>query len=60
MEACFKAAQDTYVELSASNASFKKVYDSMAAVRGEGYLWWQLSETGFDSFMMGQQRKKLL
>ena len=60
MEACFQAAADTYAELTASNANFKKVYDSMAAVRGEGYLWWQLSENAFDSFMMGQQRKKML
>jgi TRAP-type mannitol/chloroaromatic compound transport system substrate-binding protein len=60
MEACFQAAVDTYAELTASNENFKKVYDSMAAVRREGYLWWQLSENGFDSFMMGQQRNRLL
>lgn len=60
MEACFKAAQDTYAELSGSNANFKKVYDSMAAVRGEGYLWWQVAEGTLDSFMMAQQRAKAL
>jgi TRAP-type mannitol/chloroaromatic compound transport system substrate-binding protein len=60
MEACFKAATDTYAELSASNANFKKVHDSMAAVRGEGFLWWQVAESTFDGFMMGQQRKKAL
>jgi TRAP-type mannitol/chloroaromatic compound transport system substrate-binding protein len=60
MEACFKAAQDTYTELSASNENFKKVYDSMRAVRAEGYLWWQVAEIGFDNFMMGQQRAKAL
>jgi TRAP-type mannitol/chloroaromatic compound transport system substrate-binding protein len=60
MDACFDAAAETYAELSASNANFKRVYDSMAAVRREGYLWWQLSEFGFDSFMMGQQRERLL
>jgi TRAP-type mannitol/chloroaromatic compound transport system substrate-binding protein len=60
MEACFNAAAETYVELSTSNANFKRVYESMAAVRREGYLWWQLSEFGFDGFMMGQQRKRLL
>jgi TRAP-type mannitol/chloroaromatic compound transport system substrate-binding protein len=60
MEACFKAAGETYAELSASNANFKKVYESMAAVRGEGYLWWQVAEGTLDNFMMGQQRAKAL
>jgi TRAP-type mannitol/chloroaromatic compound transport system substrate-binding protein len=60
MEACFKAAGDTYAQLSASNPNFKNVYDSMAAIRGEGYLWWQVAEATFDNFMMGQQRKKAL
>ena len=60
MEASFKAATDTYAELSASNPNFKTVYESMSAVRGEGYLWWQISEHTFDAFMMGQQRKKMI
>jgi TRAP-type mannitol/chloroaromatic compound transport system substrate-binding protein len=60
LEACFQAATDTYAELSSSNENFKKVFDSMAAVRGEGYLWWQIAENGFDTFLMGQQRKKAL
>jgi TRAP-type mannitol/chloroaromatic compound transport system substrate-binding protein len=60
MEACFKAAADTYAELSAKNENFKKAFESMNAVRSEGFLWWQLSEAGFDNFMMNMQRKKLL
>jgi TRAP-type mannitol/chloroaromatic compound transport system substrate-binding protein len=60
MEACFKGAMDTYSELSGSNSNFKKVYESMSAVRSQGYLWWQVAEGTFDNFMMGQQRKKLL
>ena len=51
---------DTYADLSTSNANFKKVHESMAAVGGEGYLWWQASENGFDSFMMGRRRKRML
>ena len=31
MEACFNAANETYAEISASNAAFKKIYDSMMA-----------------------------
>jgi TRAP-type mannitol/chloroaromatic compound transport system substrate-binding protein len=60
MEACFKAAEETYGVLSGTNENFKKVYDSMRAVRSEGYLWWQVAENGYDSFMMGQQRAKAL
>ena len=52
MEASYKAATDTYNEVSAKNADFKKVYDSMVAFRGDQYLWWQVAELGFDSFMV--------
>ena len=33
MEACFKAANDTYAELNAAYPAFKKIYDSMVAFR---------------------------
>ena len=52
MEASYKAATDTYAEVSAKNADFKKVYDSMVAFRGDEYLWWQVAELGFDAFMV--------
>ena len=58
MEAAFNAAKDVYAETSASNAAFKKVYDAMVAFRADQYLWFQVSEYTFDTFMMGQQRKK--
>jgi TRAP-type mannitol/chloroaromatic compound transport system substrate-binding protein len=60
LDACFKAANDTYAELSATNANFKKIYDAMTAVRGEGFLWFQLSEHTMDTYMMIQQRKNAL
>jgi TRAP-type mannitol/chloroaromatic compound transport system substrate-binding protein len=60
MEACFKAANDTYAEINGTNAAFKKIYDSMTAFRADAYLWAQFSEFQFDSFMMNQQRKKTL
>ena len=43
-----------------TNAAFKKIHDSMVAFRADAYLWAQFSEFQFDSFMMGQQRKKTL
>ena len=52
MEASYRAAIETYNEVSAKNADFKKVYDSMVAFRGDEYLWWQVAELGFDSFMV--------
>ena len=60
MEACFNAANETYAEINASNAAFKKIYDSMAAYRRDAFLWQQVSEATFDNFMMAQQRKKTL
>lgn len=60
MEAAFKAANDTYDEVMKTNAPFKKIYDSMAAFRADQYLWFQVSEHTYDTFMMGLQRKKLL
>ena len=52
MEACYKAANEVYAETSAANPDFKKVYDSMVAFRGNQYLWWQVAEYTYDSFMI--------
>ena len=60
MEACFGAAKETYAEIASGNAAFKKVHDSMMAYRADAYLWQQVSENTFDTFMMNQQRKKML
>jgi TRAP-type mannitol/chloroaromatic compound transport system substrate-binding protein len=56
MEACFKAANETYAELSKSNPMFKKLYDSLLEYRGGSYQWMQVAELGFDSFMMRYAR----
>ena len=56
LEACYKAANDTYAEVSAKNADFKKVYDSMVAFRANEYQWWQVAELGFDAFMVRASR----
>ncbi|MBM6593072.1 TRAP transporter substrate-binding protein [Microvirga pudoricolor] len=52
MEAGYKAANDIYDELSASNPKFKKIYDSYKAFRGEEYLWFQVAEYAYDNFMI--------
>jgi TRAP-type mannitol/chloroaromatic compound transport system substrate-binding protein len=60
LDACFAAANEVYDEISAKNAGFKKTYEAMKAVRRENYLWFQLSEHTFDTYMMIQQRKNRL
>jgi TRAP-type mannitol/chloroaromatic compound transport system substrate-binding protein len=56
MEAFFKAAKELHSEIAATNASFKKVYDSMTAFTNEGYSWFQVAELSYDSFMIRHSR----
>ncbi len=60
LDACLKASNEIYAELSAKNAEFKAAYDAMTAVRRENYLWHQVSEHTMDTYMMIQQRKGTL
>jgi TRAP-type mannitol/chloroaromatic compound transport system substrate-binding protein len=57
MEAAYKATTETYAEVSAKNAEFKKVHDSMVAFRGDEYLWWQVAELSFDAFMVRMRQR---
>jgi TRAP-type mannitol/chloroaromatic compound transport system substrate-binding protein len=52
MEACFKSANEIYAEVSAQNPWFKRVLDNTVAFRNEEYLWFQVAEYSFDSFMI--------
>ncbi len=52
LEACLAAANEVYAEISAQNADFKRVFEHMKAFRGDSYLWWQVAELGFDTFMV--------
>jgi TRAP-type mannitol/chloroaromatic compound transport system substrate-binding protein len=56
LDVCYKAAQETYAEISAKNPAFKKIYDSQQAFKKDGYLWLQVADYSFDTFMMIQQR----
>jgi len=51
MEASFKAAKELHSEVAASNADFKKVYESLTAFSSNSYQWFQVAEVGFDNFM---------
>jgi TRAP-type mannitol/chloroaromatic compound transport system substrate-binding protein len=52
LEACLKATNELWAEVSAKNADFKKSIDAMQVYRSDQYLWWQVAEYTFDSFMI--------
>ena len=52
LEACLKATNELWGEISANNPDFKKSVDAMQAYRSDQYLWWQVAEYTFDSFMI--------
>jgi TRAP-type mannitol/chloroaromatic compound transport system substrate-binding protein len=52
MEACLKASNEVNAETSAANPDYKKVWDSILAFRNDEYLWWQVAEYGYDTFMI--------
>src|SRR6202050_665560 len=52
LEACLKASNELWAEISAKNPDFKKSIDAMQAYRSDQYLWWQVAEYTFDSFMI--------
>ncbi len=60
LDACFKASNEVFDEICAENAEFKKVYEAMKVVRAGDFLWFQLAEHTFDTYMMIQQRKGLV
>jgi TRAP-type mannitol/chloroaromatic compound transport system substrate-binding protein len=57
MEACLKASNEVNAETSAANADYKKVWDSIKAFRADEYLWWQVAEYGYDTFMIRNRTK---
>ncbi len=57
MEACLKAANELYDEISAQNALFKKTRESHDAFRADGLLWWQVGEYSFDTLMVRTKGK---
>jgi TRAP-type mannitol/chloroaromatic compound transport system substrate-binding protein len=56
LSAAFESAQTIYADLSASNPAFKKIRDSQQAFLRDAYLWAQIAEYNFDTFMMTQQQ----
>ena len=42
---------------AAQNADFKTIFDSVKAFRNEGYLWNQVAEYTYDTFMIRNRTK---
>ena len=57
LEAAYKAANETYAEISQTNPRFKKLLESMMAFRNESYQWWQVCELPYDSFLVRMRGK---
>ena len=57
MEACFKAATDHYADLAGKSPLFKKALDSHQAFRAEQYVYWQIAEHYYDTWLMAATRK---
>jgi TRAP-type mannitol/chloroaromatic compound transport system substrate-binding protein len=57
MDACLKAALEVYAEVSATNADFKKAWDSVLAFRNDQYLWWQVAELSYDSYLVRNRNR---
>jgi TRAP-type mannitol/chloroaromatic compound transport system substrate-binding protein len=60
LDVCFKAANELNAEISAKNEDFKKHWESTKAFRADQYLWLQLADNTYDTYMMIQQRKNTL
>ncbi len=57
MEACLKASNEVNAETSATNADYKKMWDSQSSFRNDENLWWQVAEYGFETFMIRTRPK---
>ncbi|HEY2863833.1 MAG TPA: TRAP transporter substrate-binding protein [Casimicrobiaceae bacterium] len=58
LAACYKATTETYDEIAAKNAKFKKIYEPWKAFRAEQVSWFAVTENRFDNFMIAAERLK--
>ena len=55
MEACYKAAQEYYAEISEKNSDFKKIYDDYKKFTDEQNAWFRVAEGSFSNFMYSRK-----
>jgi TRAP-type mannitol/chloroaromatic compound transport system substrate-binding protein len=57
VDAAYTAAHEVYDEISAENEDFKNIFESLKAFRNDAYLWWQVAEYSYDTFMIRNRTK---
>ena len=60
LDATYDAALALYSELRESDPDWATIYDSMMAFQAEHFLWTQVAENTFTSFMQNKQRNNQL
>jgi TRAP-type mannitol/chloroaromatic compound transport system substrate-binding protein len=55
LDACFKAAQETYAEESAKNPQFKKVFEDYRVFRNMEAQWFNVAEQGFAQYSFAKK-----
>jgi len=57
LDASLKAANEVYQEVAAGNPEFKKIWESLWAFRSDAYLWWQVAEYTYDTFLIRNRNR---
>ena len=52
MEACYKAANEVYAETTRTTPTSRRCTTAWSRFRDDQYLWWQVAEYTYDSFMI--------
>jgi TRAP-type mannitol/chloroaromatic compound transport system substrate-binding protein len=55
LSAAFKASNEHYAELSASNPNWKRVFEDWSKYRSDQNAWFRVAEGSFDQFMQAQR-----
>ena len=58
LDACNNATKTLWTEISAQNPEFKQILDQLQQFKDDQYLWWQVAEYGFDSYMIRARNKR--
>jgi TRAP-type mannitol/chloroaromatic compound transport system substrate-binding protein len=56
LDACYKATQEVYADLSAKNPKWKAIYEPWKKFLDDEHQWFRVAEQTFDNFMLAQKR----
>ena len=54
LDACYKATQEVYAELSAKNPKWKAIYEPWKKFLDDEHQWFRVAEQPFDNFMLSK------